>query len=47
MTGSQINTLKKRSEKSSVRAEGFVTQVWTCGPSGWQIASFHGSRLSQ
>ncbi len=47
MTGIQTNTLKKRSEESSVRAEGFVTQVWTYGPSGWQIASFHGSRLPQ
>lgn len=47
MTGTQTNTLKKRSEESSVYAEGFVTQVWTRGPSGWQIASFHGSRLPQ
>lgn len=47
MTGTQTNLLKKRSEENSVRAEGFVTQVWARGPAGWQIASFHGSRLQQ
>lgn len=47
MTGTQTNTLKKRSEDNAVRAEGFVTQVWTRGADGWQIASFHGSRLPQ
>lgn len=47
MTGTQINTLKKRGEDQSVRGEGFVTQVWVCGADGWQIASFHGSRLPQ
>jgi len=47
MTGTQTNVLKKRSEESTVRAEGFVTQVWTRGTDGWQIVSFHGSRLPQ
>ncbi|WP_170800816.1 nuclear transport factor 2 family protein [Stutzerimonas stutzeri] len=47
MTGTQTNTLKKRSEEKTMRAEGFFTQVWARGPAGWQIASFHGSRLPQ
>ncbi|KFX71755.1 hypothetical protein TMS3_0107515 [Pseudomonas taeanensis MS-3] len=47
MTGSQVNTLKKRNEGGQVRGEGFVTQVWIKGASGWQISSFHGSRLPQ
>lgn len=47
MTGTQTNTLKKRSEEAAVRAEGFVTQVWVRNGGNWQIASFHGSRLPQ
>ena len=47
MTGTQTNTLKKRSEENAVRAEGFVTQVWVRSGANWQIASFHGSRLPQ
>ncbi|MDE1164865.1 MAG: nuclear transport factor 2 family protein [Pseudomonas sp.] len=45
MTGYQVNTLCKRSDEQVVRGEGFVTQVWVKGPHGWQISSFHGSRL--
>jgi ketosteroid isomerase-like protein len=45
MTGLQVNTLRKRSEEASVRGEGFVTQVWVKNTQGWQISSFHGSRL--
>jgi ketosteroid isomerase-like protein len=47
MTGTQVNTMKKRSEDNTVRGEGFVTQVWVRGSGGWRIASFHGSRLAQ
>lgn len=47
MTGTQTNTLKKRNEGGQVRGEGFVTQVWIKGANGWQISSFHGSRLPQ
>ena len=45
MTGFQTNTLQKRGDSHTVKGEGFVTQVWVNGPQGWQIASFHGSRL--
>ncbi|BAN48288.1 nuclear transport factor 2 family protein [Metapseudomonas resinovorans] len=45
MTGYQVNTLQKRGEDAVVRGEGFVTQVWVKGAKGWQISSFHGSRL--
>lgn len=45
MTGLQTNTLQKRGDSHTVRGEGFVTQVWVHGPQGWQMASFHGSRL--
>jgi ketosteroid isomerase-like protein len=47
MTGYQINTLQKRGEDTPVRGEGFVTQVWLKGSDGWQMTSFHGSRLPQ
>jgi ketosteroid isomerase-like protein len=45
MTGFQVTTLCKRADEVTVRGEGFVTQVWVQNPHGWQIASFHGSRL--
>lgn len=45
MTGFQVNTLCKREDAKPVRGEGFVTQVWVKGERGWQISSFHGSRL--
>ena len=45
MTGFQVNTLCKREDEKPVRGEGFVTQVWVKGEQGWQISSFHGSRV--
>jgi len=46
MTGFQVSTLQRRSEEKSVKAEGFVTQVWIRGAQGWSMSSFHGSRLA-
>lgn len=46
MTGFQVNTMCKRADELVVRGEGFVTQVWVNGPQGWQISSFHGSRVA-
>jgi ketosteroid isomerase-like protein len=45
MTGLQVNTLRKRTDETVVQGEGFVTQVWLKKAQGWQISSFHGSRL--
>lgn len=45
MTGFQTSTLQKRGDSNTVKGEGFVTQVWVRGTDGWQIASFHGSKI--
>lgn len=45
MTGFQTNTMQKRSDTTVIKGEGFVTQVWVHGAQGWQMSSFHGSRL--
>jgi ketosteroid isomerase-like protein len=45
MTGTQCNTLRRRGGDQSIRGDGFATQVWTLGAKGWQISSFHGTRV--
>lgn len=45
MTGPQCNTLQKRGGDQLIRGEGFATQVWALGENGWQISSFHATRL--
>lgn len=45
MTGPQCNTLQKRGGDQPIRGEGFATQVWALGEQGWQISSFHATRL--
>ncbi|MGY4533200.1 ketosteroid isomerase-like protein [Pseudomonas sp. TE3786] len=45
MTGPQCNTLQKRGGDQPIRGEGFATQVWALGAKGWQISSFHATRL--
>lgn len=46
MSGPQCNVLQKRAGGEPVRAEGFATQLWVRGAAGWQIASFHGTRVA-
>lgn len=45
MTGLQTNTLQERNDTKVIQTEGFVTQVWVCTTQGWQITSFHSSRM--
>ena len=45
MTGPQCNTLQKRGGDQPIRGEGFATQVWALSDNGWQISSFHATRL--
>lgn len=45
MTGPHCNTLQRRGGDQLIRGEGFATQVWAFGENGWQISSFHATRL--
>lgn len=46
MTGPQCNTLQKRGGDQSIRGEGFATQVWVRADKGWQMSSFHATKVA-
>ncbi|OEO26047.1 DUF4440 domain-containing protein [Pseudomonas sp. J237] len=46
MTGPQCNTLQKRGGDQAMRGEGFATQVWVRTAKGWQMSSFHATKVA-